>query len=53
MQATEQAGAPAFLETSAERNPGLYRQLGFEVTAEVAIPDSGPTTWCMLRRTGT
>ncbi|MGW5384523.1 hypothetical protein [Nocardia sp. NPDC003963] len=53
MQGAEQAGVRAFLETSAERNLRFYRRLGFEVTDEVAIPDSGPTTWCMLRYTGT
>lgn len=53
MQAAEQAGVPAFLENSDELNLRFYRRLGSEMTAEVAIPDSGPTTWCMLRRTGT
>lgn len=38
MQAAEQAGVPAFLETSDERNLQFYRWLGFEVTAEVAAP---------------
>ncbi|GAA0651477.1 GNAT family N-acetyltransferase [Kutzneria viridogrisea] len=49
LRAAEEAGVPAFLETSEERNVRFYRKLGFEVTAEVTIPDGGPTTWCMRR----
>jgi GNAT superfamily N-acetyltransferase len=47
--AAEEAGVPAFLETSDERNVRFYQRLGFVITAEVAIPDDGPTTWCMRR----
>ncbi|NSC24979.1 GNAT family N-acetyltransferase [Streptomyces albus subsp. chlorinus] len=48
----DQAGCPAFLETSAERNVRFYERLGFTVTAEVDLPDGGPRTWAMLRRPG-
>jgi len=44
----DRAGLPAFLETADERNVRLYRRLGFEVTAEIDLPD-GPRTWCMRR----
>ncbi|WP_130799261.1 GNAT family N-acetyltransferase [Streptomyces otsuchiensis] len=49
LRAAREAGLPAFLETSAERNVRFYRRLGFEVTAEVELPGGGPKTWCMLR----
>ncbi|MBD0669497.1 GNAT family N-acetyltransferase [Streptomyces sp. CBMA156] len=54
IEAAALAGYPAFLETSTERNVAFYRRLGFEVTAEVPLPDGGPRTWCMRRdpRTG-
>lgn len=44
----DRAGLPAFLETAEERNVRLYQRLGFQVTAEVDLPD-GPRTWCMRR----
>ncbi|MET9548904.1 GNAT family N-acetyltransferase [Streptomyces sp. NPDC006627] len=49
LEAADRAGCPAFLETSSERNVAFYERLGFAVTAEVALPDDGPRTWCMLR----
>ncbi|GAB3210825.1 GNAT family N-acetyltransferase [Marinactinospora thermotolerans] len=48
--AAEASGHPAFLETADEGNVGFYRSLGFEVTAEVALPGDAPRVWCMLRR---
>ncbi len=48
--AADTEGAGVFLETSLPANVRLYRRLGFTVTAEVELPDGGPTTWCMLRR---
>ncbi|MFF4776010.1 GNAT family N-acetyltransferase [Microtetraspora fusca] len=50
IRAAEEAGVPAFLETSTEANVAFYRRLGFEVTAEVDLPDGGPRTWAMIRR---
>ncbi|MFD6780463.1 GNAT family N-acetyltransferase [Streptomyces diastaticus] len=44
-----QAGCPAFLETSSERNVRFYERLGFRVTAAVTLPDGGPRTWCMRK----
>ncbi|WP_217254997.1 GNAT family N-acetyltransferase [Streptomyces sp. AC602_WCS936] len=52
LEAAERAGFPAFLETSDEGNVRFYARLGFEVTAEVTLPDGGPQTWCMRRDPG-
>ncbi|KPC68843.1 puromycin N-acetyltransferase [Streptomyces sp. NRRL F-6602] len=52
LAAADEAGQPAFLETSAERNVALYERLGFSVTATVDLPDGGPRTWAMLRPVG-
>ncbi|MFE0809694.1 GNAT family N-acetyltransferase [Streptomyces sp. NPDC058848] len=52
LEAAERAGFPAFLETSDEGNVRFYARLGFEVTAEVTLPDGGPRTWCMRRGPG-
>jgi predicted N-acetyltransferase YhbS len=49
LQEAERAGYPAFLETSSEANVRFYERLGFKVTADVQLPDSGPRTWCMRR----
>ncbi|WP_327687542.1 GNAT family N-acetyltransferase [Streptomyces platensis] len=49
IQAAAHAGYPAFLETSSERNVKFYERLGFEVTAEILLPDNGPRTWCMRK----
>lgn len=52
LDGAERAGVPAFLETSTADNVRFYQRLGFEVTAEVDLPDGGPRTWCMMRRPG-
>ncbi|MFF7097318.1 GNAT family N-acetyltransferase [Streptomyces rubradiris] len=49
LEEAERAGCPAFLETSSERNVAFYERLGFKVTADVQLPDSGPRTWCMRK----
>ncbi|MFD9962737.1 GNAT family N-acetyltransferase [Amycolatopsis sp. NPDC058986] len=49
LAAADSAGVAAFLETSERANIAFYRKLGFEVTAEVELPDSGPTTWALRR----
>lgn len=52
LRAADAAGAAAFLETSLDSNVRLYRRLGFEVVAEVDLPDDGPRTWAMGRQPG-
>lgn len=42
-------GWPCLTETSSTDNVRFYRRLGFEVTAEVPMPDEGPTVWVMWR----
>ncbi|MGW1678947.1 GNAT family N-acetyltransferase [Saccharopolyspora sp. NPDC002376] len=49
LHAADAADVPCFLETSLESNLHFYRKLGFEVTAEVDLPDGGPRTWAMRR----
>ena len=39
---------PAYTETSAPRNVGFYHRHGFEVYAELDVPD-GPHVWLMWR----
>jgi ribosomal protein S18 acetylase RimI-like enzyme len=41
--------APAYLETSSERNVAFYRRCGFAVTGRVDVPGGGPPVWGMLR----
>jgi len=40
---------PVYLETPLEKNIGFYRGLGFDVTAEWAVPNGGPRFWSMIR----
>jgi ribosomal protein S18 acetylase RimI-like enzyme len=42
-------GLPAYLETQTERNVGLYRRHGFEVTAEFRPRADSPPMWGMWR----
>lgn len=49
LRAARAAGSPAYLETSAERNVGFYRRLGFTVLGSVDLPGGGPRTWAMRR----
>jgi GNAT superfamily N-acetyltransferase len=44
----DEAGTPAYLEASSERNKQLYLRHGFEVRTTVRLPD-GPPVWCMWR----
>jgi GNAT superfamily N-acetyltransferase len=41
---------PAHLETSEPRNVRLYQRHGFAISAAVDLPDGGPRSWSMLRR---
>ena len=48
----DEVGVDAYLESSSARNVGFYRRCGFEVLAEVDVPDGGPTMRPMRRRHG-
>lgn len=41
---------PAFLETQDPANVAFYETLGFEVIAELDLPENGPRHWSMYRR---
>ena len=44
----DDAGLPAYLESSNDRNLSYYERFGFQVTEAISIPD-GPTMRCMWR----
>ena len=45
----DQAGTPAYLESSNERNLSLYERHGFKVVEAVKLLGTGPTVWRMWR----
>lgn len=49
LDAADEAGVLAFLETSDPGNVRFYEKLGFEITAGYTLPDDGPHTWSMMR----
>ncbi|GEL19866.1 GNAT family N-acetyltransferase [Pseudonocardia asaccharolytica] len=48
----DEAGEPAYLEATSERNRALYERHGFVVVGEIALPD-GPSLWPMWREAAT
>ncbi|EME50692.1 N-acetyltransferase GCN5 [Rhodococcus ruber BKS 20-38] len=50
LREAREAGVPAYLETSSERNVAFYRRLGFDVVGTVDLPGDGPRTWTMIRK---
>ncbi|ADD43748.1 GNAT family N-acetyltransferase [Stackebrandtia nassauensis] len=50
LRAADATGTEAFLETSLASNVTLYRKLGFDIVAEIDLPDDGPKTWAMRRK---
>ena len=45
----DEDGAPAYLESSKERNVLYYERFGFRVTGEIDLPKGGPRIWPMWR----
>ncbi len=45
----DEANAPAYLESSNERNLTLYQRHGFEIVEEVRLLGNGPSVWRMWR----
>lgn len=45
----DEAGMPAYLESSKERNVGFYAHHGFEVVDELTVFGGGPKMWLMWR----
>lgn len=51
LEHVDDAGLPAYLEATSERNAALYARFGFVRTGEIQIPD-GPTLIAMWREPG-
>ena len=49
LELTDRARLPIYLECSNRDNVGFYVRHGFNIVAEVAIPETGHTIWPMLR----
>ena len=49
----DEQGLPAYLESSNVLNVPLYQRHGFEVMAEAALPQGGPSAWFMWREART
>lgn len=49
LRQVDAVGRPAFLETSSDRNVGLYRRHGFEVISTFHVAPGAPQTWAMWR----
>ena len=45
----DEAGMPAYLESSNSLNLPLYQRHGFEVQAEEGVAEGGPRAWFMWR----
>jgi ribosomal protein S18 acetylase RimI-like enzyme len=49
LAAADEEGAPAYLESSKEKNVPLYARFGFEVVEEFRSPTGAPPIWRMWR----
>jgi len=45
----DEAGVPAYLESSKAANVPLYERHGFRVLDEIRLSGGGPSEWCMWR----
>ncbi len=45
----DQAGLPAYLESSKESNIDFYQRFGFAVTEQYPVAPGGPSAWSMWR----
>ncbi len=52
LERADAAASPSYLETFRERTVRFYERFGFEVIHEDAIPEGGPSFWCMARHPG-
>jgi GNAT superfamily N-acetyltransferase len=50
LKRADASGLDCYLETMKPRNVVFYKQHGFEVSAEGALPEHGPYYWTMCRR---
>ncbi|NRB39398.1 MAG: GNAT family N-acetyltransferase [Pseudomonadales bacterium] len=53
LDACDQQGMPAYLESTNEKNNPLYERYGFEVVGEATLPEGGPGMWFMHREART
>jgi ribosomal protein S18 acetylase RimI-like enzyme len=49
LERCDREGAPAYLESSKEKNVPLYERNGFRVTEVFRVPNGGPPLWLMWR----
>jgi hypothetical protein len=49
LQTADADDVPTFLETQDPANVPFYESLGFDVVAELDLPDNGPKHWAMRR----
>jgi ribosomal protein S18 acetylase RimI-like enzyme len=49
LQRCDEECIPAYLENSNSANLPLYERLGFRLTRQWRITDTGPSIWCMYR----
>lgn len=47
---TDEEGLPCYLDTLVEKNVRLYEHLGFELMEKSEIPETGLSSWAMLRK---